>query len=229
MYLDGRKDSEAVRRKRNSSWLFSLADDGVRRTSPLLIKFFRPEGIADVGVGWKAEDTWFGPPSRESLIQRNFNDSLMADSGASGGGAGAGGVLTRNLGWILPLDSGRSLAIHGARYPDISACDIDRYLSESETTRCSATNGGGRGSLNPWMRRFLAAAAAGAKQLSETDRLLRSTLRYRLDNWLKSIGESGAWSTTWWFCWCWMNNPAFRRLSCMEKSIVWRNEIFSFF
>lgn len=191
-----------MRRNKNSSWLLSVA---ARSKSELLINVLRPEDAplmpADETVGWKAEeeeeeeeeDTWPAPPSRESLMQRNFNDSAAAVGRADADFSTWDAMEA--FGWILfnvAAESGKSPDNHGVRYPAISAWDMDRYFSVS-AARCSATSeGGGRGSLNPWIRRFLAAAAAGAKQLSETERFVRSTLRYLVDSWLKSIGESGA-------------------------------------
>lgn len=73
--------------------------------------------------------------------------------------------------------------------------------------------GGGSGSLNPWIRLFLAATAAvGAKQLSETERFVRSTLRHLDDSWLKSIGESGVTSAD--------SDMAETRFSLFSKSII---------
>lgn len=202
--LDGRTDSEAVRRKRNSSWLLSVA---VRRRSELLVKcFLDDELFPECVAGWKV--VLPDPASRDSLMHRNFNVSAAeADEVAVDFSAGADK--------LAGFDSGKSPDNQGVLYPAISAWDMDRYLSESAAL-CSAKAGGGRGSLNPWILRFLAAtAAAGAKQLSDTDRLVRSTLRHLVESWLKSIGESGVPST----------GPSsittqFLELSIFSKSII---------
>jgi hypothetical protein len=100
---------------------------------------------------------------------------------------------------------------------------MDRYFNESAAVMVwSAISGagGGSGSLNPWIRLFLAATAAvGAKQLSETERFVRSTLRHLDDNWLKSIGESGV---------TWAHSDMDTRFSFFSKSII-DNCLFSLF
>ncbi len=120
-HLDGRTDSEFVRRKRNSSWLLSVA---ARRRSELLVvpkfRLLPPEVLfPKIVVGWKAALP--GPANRDSLMQRNFNVSA-ADKAAAAVESSATGAAADVLGMILEEeDSVTSADSHGVLYPAISA------------------------------------------------------------------------------------------------------------
>lgn len=123
-HLDGRTDSELVRRKRNSSWLLSVA---ARRRSELLLvvpefRLLPPEVLFPwkIVVGWKAALP--GPANRDSLMQRNFNVSA-ADKAAAAVENSATGAADADVwdGILEEEDSVTSADSHGVLYPAISA------------------------------------------------------------------------------------------------------------
>jgi hypothetical protein len=122
-HLDGRTDSELVRRKRNSSWLLSVA---ARRRSELLVvpkfRLLPPEVLFPwkIVVGWKAALP--GPANRDSLMQRNFNVSAT-DKAAAAVENSATGAADADVwdGILEEEDSVTSADSHGVLYPAISA------------------------------------------------------------------------------------------------------------
>lgn len=113
-----------MRRKRNSSWLLSVA---ARRRSELLLvvpefRLLPPEVPFPwkIVVGWKAALP--GPANRDSLMQRNFSVSA-ADKVAAAVENSATGAADADVwdGILEEEDSVTSADSHGVLYPAISA------------------------------------------------------------------------------------------------------------